>query len=145
MKYISILIVIAIAACTSSSKQEKTTQKDIKEVEQILQNQLDAWNQGDHLGFMQGYWKSDSMRFCGRNGTSYGWQKTLEMYQKSFPNRDDMGKLIFEIDTIIGDKPPYITVDGKWEIQRSDTIGGCFVLLFAQKNNEWKIIEDHTW
>lgn len=112
--------------------------------------QLDEWNDGDIEGFMEGYWKSEDLRFSTSNGTRYGWDNTLAGYQKSFPNRDDMGELSFEIDSIYTDRAPFISLAGKWKIQRSqlegeNNIGGKFILLFAKKDGAWKIIEDHTW
>ena len=31
---------------------------------------------------MEGYWKSESLKFYGANGVTYGWDNTLERYQK---------------------------------------------------------------
>ena len=119
---------------------------DKKAVRAVMEEQEAAWNNGDFQTFMEGYWKSDSMRFVGRGGPSYGWNTLLEMYQKSFPNRDDMGQLSFDIKQISASKPPYLWVDGNWSIDRGDsTIDGNFVLIFEEKEEEWKIIEDHTW
>ena len=35
------------------------------EVAVVMAAQMDAWNQGDLEGFMEGYWRSDSLLFVG--------------------------------------------------------------------------------
>ena len=150
MKYFTYLLILSLAACNFGNTTEQPSDQDITEVTNVLMTQLKEWNKGDIVGFMQGCWKSDELRFCTENGTRYGWDNTLAGYQKSFPNRDDMGKLSFEIDSIYTDRAPFISLSGNWEIVRQNligenTIGGKFILLFAKKDGEWKIIEDHTW
>ena len=34
-----------------------------EEIEGVMQRQMTAWNEGDLDGFMEGYWKSDSLVF----------------------------------------------------------------------------------
>ena len=38
----------------------------------VMKDQETAWNNGDLEGFMQGYWKSDSLKFYGSNGLTKG-------------------------------------------------------------------------
>jgi len=52
-------------------------QKHGKDVDQVLENmktQEQSWNKGDVRGFMEYYWKSDSLKFIGSKGITYGWQ-----------------------------------------------------------------------
>ena len=39
------------------------------EVAVVMAAQMDAWNQGDLEGFMEGYWRSDSLLFVGKSGS----------------------------------------------------------------------------
>src|SRR5689334_19075865 len=91
MKKISFLpaLFFSIVAFTQSS-DELTIRK-------VLDNQVKAWNKGDIQGFMQGYWKSDSLMFIGKNGINRGWEITLENYKKRYPDMTAMGKLSFDI------------------------------------------------
>ena len=50
--------------------------------------------------FMQGYWKSDSLKFYGANGLTYGWNKTFANYKKGYPSKDHAGILTFTIHDI---------------------------------------------
>ena len=52
---------------------------DEKEIIKILKVQTQAWNRGDVEGFMQTYWKSDSLLFIGKNGVSRGWTSALNI------------------------------------------------------------------
>lgn len=145
MRYYYLCIILLISACLNKQEAQEIDKADVSEVLSVISEQQKAWNQGDIEAFMKGYWQSENLRFSGKYGTNYGWQSTLDSYRKSFPNRDDMGKLRFEIDTVYTDRLPFISVQGQWTIHRYDTIGGRFVLLFDQIQDEWKIIEDHTW
>jgi hypothetical protein len=37
-------------------------------VRKVLSTQNDAWNRGDVVSFMKGYWENDSMMFIGKSG-----------------------------------------------------------------------------
>lgn len=116
-----------------------------KTIENILKAQEDAWNNGDIAMYMDAYWKSDSLKFIGKNGVQYGWKKTLENYQKSYPDKATMGTLHFDIVSIEILNESNAFVIGKWNIKRNiGDIGGYFTLLFQKKNGKWKIVSDHT-
>jgi hypothetical protein len=51
-------------------------QEPAKLIRTLLENQSQAWNRGDLEGFMEGYWKNDSLRFIGKSGITYGWRQT---------------------------------------------------------------------
>lgn len=93
---------------------------------------------------MNGYWNSDSLKFMGRNGITYGWTSTLEKYKKSYPTKEAMGTLEFNYISVepIGNS---MLVIGKWTIvYPNNTIGGYYSLIWKQVNGEWKIVFDHT-
>lgn len=94
---------------------------------------------------MQTYWHSDSLMFIGKNGVVWGWQKTLENYKKSYPTKEAMGNLSFDIIQIKRLSLQYYSVVGKWMLQRSrDNLSGHFTLLIQKIKEEWKIIADHS-
>lgn len=116
-----------------------------KEIRNVLETQRKAWNRGDIPAFMQGYWKSDSLMFVGSKGPTYGWTKTLENYQKSYPDKAAMGILSFNIKEVRMLDETHAFVLGAWHLQREkDEPQGFFTLLFQKFGNEWKIIVDHT-
>lgn len=114
-------------------------------IRQVMHTQQEAWNRADIETFMEGYWKSDSLKFIGRNGITYGWQTTLDNYKKSYPTPDAMGKLTFTILTldILSETSAFMI--GRWHLKRaSDEPGGHFTLLWRKINGKWVIIADHT-
>lgn len=117
-----------------------------KEIRQVMANQQAAWNRGDMAGFMEGYWRSDSLQFIGANGLTYGWATTLKNYQKSYSTPEKMGKLAF---TEVRVKPlggKYALVTGRWTLVRKDddAPAGIYTLVFQKFKDGWKIISDHT-
>lgn len=121
------------------------TKNDISEVSSIMQKQEAAWNKFDIEGFMAYYWKSDSLKFIGSKGITYGWQKTLDNYKKSYPTPEAMGTLTFENNTLEQLSPTKIFVIGKWHLKKKEgDVGGSYTLLWKKINGKWVIVVDHT-
>ncbi len=113
---------------------------------QVLTTQTAAWNRGDIPGFMQGYWKSDSLVFIGRKGPTYGWQPTLENYQKNYPNPAAMGQLDFSGLRVSLVAPGAAQVVGHWHLARpaAGDLQGCFLLVMREVEGKWVVVADHT-
>jgi ketosteroid isomerase-like protein len=119
--------------------------QDRQAILNVLETQRVAWNKGNLEGFMQGYWKSDSLLFVGRTAPTHGWQATLDRYKKNYPNRAAMGALTFNILKVELLDTTNAFMLGGWHLQREkDTPGGYFTLWFKKINGEWKIVVDHT-
>ena len=114
-------------------------------IRQLLQQQTAAWNKGDVEGFMQTYWKSDSLMFIGKSGVVWGWQQTLNNYKKGYPDTAAMGQLSFEIIQVKRLSMMYCYVVGKWMLKRSiGDISGHYDLLLRKIKGKWVIISDHS-
>jgi ketosteroid isomerase-like protein len=119
--------------------------QDKEAVLKVIETQRQAWNRGDVEGYMQGYWKSDSLVFVGKTAPVYGWQNTLERYKKSYPDKAAMGQLTFTILQVKVLDADNAFVLGGWNLKREkDAPGGYFTLWFRKINGEWKIVCDHT-
>jgi hypothetical protein len=103
-----------------------------------------AWNEADIAGFMKYYWKSDSLKFIGSKGITYGWQKTYDNYVKGYPTKYAMGILTFTIKEATQLSETSIYVIGQWQLNKEKPTGGYFTLLWKKINNEWVIVADHT-
>jgi hypothetical protein len=135
-------LVLLLLACTKLPAQ---VSKDHEGVTQVLKAQAEAWNRGDMVGYMQSYWKSDSLMFIGKNGIQWGWQKTLSNYQKGYPDTAAMGKLSFDILQVKSISKEYCYVVGKWMLKRSiGDLSGHFDLLLRRIKGRWYIIADHS-
>lgn len=142
-KILTIAIVFAtINLSFSNTPGLKPTSKTIKN---ILYAQVDAWNNGDLQGYMNAYWKNDSLRFIGKKGIQYGWEKTYENYKKSYPDKASMGNLTFDILSIEMICISHVFVVGKWNITREKgNINGYFTLILEKKEGKWVITSDHS-
>jgi ketosteroid isomerase-like protein len=139
MKKILLSCLLLLGFCFFLSAQDKQAILNVLSVQQT------AWNKGDIDGFMQGYWKSDSLMFIGKSAPAYGWQTTLDHYKKSYPDKAAMGQLTFDILQVNVLDPANAFVLGAWHLKREkDAPGGYFTLWFKKINGEWKVICDHT-
>lgn len=119
--------------------------KDETAIRQLLKTQTESWNRGDIEGFMQTYWKSDSLMFIGKSGVHFGWQETLNNYKKGYPDTTAMGKLSFDIITVKKLSLEYYYVVGKWMLQRTiGDLSGYYDLLLKKIKGKWYIIADHS-
>jgi ketosteroid isomerase-like protein len=116
-----------------------------KEILKNLSDSQTAWNNGDLEKFMEGYWKDDRLVFIGKSGKTYGWQKTLDNYKKSYPNKEKMGTLSFgDIEVQVINKE-FAFVTGSWKLTRiSDELKGYYSLLFRKIKGKWLIVADHS-
>lgn len=137
--------VLFLSACKTqeiSSSNYKTSKTEITTM--MLQTAED-WSNGDLEAFMQGYIKSDSLKFVGSSGITYGWQQTLDNYRKGYPTKDHTGTLTFnllEFDQLSSD---VFLVIGEYHLKRAvGDADGMFSIILKRINGEWKIIADHS-
>lgn len=142
-----------VAGCqqskTTTIAQQQTIANDeaIDQVKQVLLEQAERWSVGDLEGYMQGYWKSDSLLFVGKSGLTYGWQQTLDNYKRGYPDASAMGQLTFDFKETRVLSQDNILVVGKWHLQREESKGdleGHFSVIFQRFSDGWKIVADHS-
>lgn len=138
---LSISFFCIVALNVSAQKQDKNT----RAILDVMAKQEAAWNAGNLRDFMDGYWQSDSLKFIGSNGLTYGWQQTLDNYKKSYPNKSAMGKLTFKILSVEKVSSKSAFVIGKWHLKRAeDEPNGHFTLLWKKIDGKWVIVADHS-
>ena len=109
----------------------------------VMKDQEIAWNNGDLEGFMQGYWKSDSLKFYGSNGLTKGWQNTLDNYKRGYPTKAETGSLNFVIKDVSRIENNNFWVMGEYHLKREVVdADGVFIIIFKNINGEWKIVAD---
>lgn len=137
-KLFPILFLFSFASALAQQKEEAA-------IRNLLQTQTQTWNRGDINGFMQTYWKHDSLMFVGKNGVTRNWQNTLNNYKKNYPDKTAMGKLFFDIIEMRPLSDNYYFVVGKWMLKRSiGDLSGHYTLLIKKINGQWKIVVDHS-
>ncbi|NNE33083.1 MAG: nuclear transport factor 2 family protein [Winogradskyella sp.] len=136
---------ISIKADVTTDEVQNNEATDLAEagIRLVMQQQEIAWNNHDLEGFMQGYWKSDSLKFYGSNGLTKGWENTLNNYKKGYPTKAESGTLNFVIKDISKIEGDNYWVMGEYHLTR--VIGdanGVFLIIFKKINGSWKIIAD---
>jgi hypothetical protein len=133
----SLLTLLWVSLMTAQSQERITN---------ILNDQINQWNEGNIEGFMQGYWKSDSLKFITKNGINLGWQAVYERYLNAYPSKERMGKLAFSDLNIDELSESLAFVTGSWKLEFTDKpkSGGWFSLVFKLLNGQWFIVADHT-
>ncbi|MEW6730765.1 MAG: nuclear transport factor 2 family protein [Acidobacteriota bacterium] len=116
-----------------------------QDITKVLDEQAAGWNEGSIDKYMEGYEKSDSVRFASGGNVTYGWQTVLDRYKKGYADKAAMGRLTFsEIDIKVL-KEDTALVFGRWLLERAkDQPQGLFTLLFRKTSAGWRIVHDHT-
>ncbi|MBK8443378.1 MAG: nuclear transport factor 2 family protein [Sphingobacteriales bacterium] len=145
--FLNIFFVVLLAQQSVAQIQSGSlSTADSISITNILQAQQAAWNRADVRGFMEGYHQSDSLRFMGKSGITYGWQATLDRYLKNYPDAATMGQLQFTMLSLEALTPEMALMTGKWELFRTEkeNIEGYFSLIWKKIQGKWRIVFDHS-
>lgn len=116
-----------------------------REIRAVLAWQVQAWNDGDLMRFMRGYWKNDSTVFASGGNVSKGWREMLARYQRGYPTREKMGQLEFKIYKVEMMGEAWAKVLGQWKlVVGTTTPQGLFTLILRHVDDGWRIVHDHT-
>jgi ketosteroid isomerase-like protein len=139
------LVLSLVLSCSPRAVAQVRDSAATRDILSVLDGQVDAWNRGDIEGYMQGYWKSDSLLFTSSGKIQRGWQATLEKYKGAYSSKAMMGKLRFSQLEVTHLSPASAWVLGHWELTREkDHPGGVFTLILRKFSDGWKVIHDHT-
>jgi ketosteroid isomerase-like protein len=140
-----VLIFSLFLVCFSQRDTEIDQGKIQSGIRAVLDAQVTAWNTGNIDAFMEGYHRSEKMRFVSSSGASYGWEPVRDRYKNRYPDKKTMGTLGFsELDVSVLSNDAAL-VFGRWRLKREeDEPGGLFTLLFRKIESDWRIVHDHT-
>ncbi|WP_053971216.1 DUF4440 domain-containing protein [Mangrovimonas sp. ST2L15] len=134
---------VLLLTCQLGLAQTTNYNSDQEAILAVMKEQEKAWNQHDLEGFMEGYWKSDSLKFFGSQGIASGWQKTLDNYKKGYPTSKESGILHFVIKSISPIENESYYVMGEFHLKRDiGNADGVFLIIFKKINGQWRIIAD---
>ena len=120
-----IIIVLSLVCTVISfifriqSKPVQDISYTLADVNQVLDEQLQGWNEGNIDKFMQGYIKDSSVRFITNKRVKTSWQEITDSYKKNYPNKDAMGQLSFYRDEVrwINESAYFAQVIGRWQVE----------------------------
>ena len=113
----------------------------------ILDDQTAAWNRGDLMGFMQGYWRSPEVTFFSGDSIIKGWESTLQRYRDKYQSAgQQMGQLSFTDENIQMLGPNAALVTARWHLVMTDgkKLEGLTTLLCRRLEEGWRIVHDHS-
>jgi len=138
---LSLLTVLLAAACRSTAHDEAA-------ILLVLRDQRDAWNAGDVEAFMaRGYWKSEELLFVSGEDEHKGYDAVLTRYRERYTEGDaEMGQLSFSELVVTEVDGEEATATGRWDLdfERSEDIGGHFILGLRLLPEGWRIVRDET-
>ena len=139
--FLFMLHLIFFSSCQPNSDEVQ----DKLEIKSILMKQQQAWSNNDIDDFMDGYWKSDSLKFYSGTYLSKGWQNTLDNYKVRYPTKAHSGRLEFTIADITQINTDSYWVMGEYHLFRDvGDANGTFLIIFKRINGEWKIVADSS-
>lgn len=149
MKNIYLILSLSIIAFSCNNLTNKKNRDLSNDIIDMLHSQTESWNAGSLDSFMsKGYWKSDSLQFITPKGIKLGYEKVLNGYKESYPNKAAMGHLEFNDIKVLSldDKKSIYQVFGHWDVRKDEkSTGGFFSLIIKNINGEPKIVIDHTY
>lgn len=118
--------------------------KAVLKIQAIMDNQVEAWNEGSIDGFMAAYLPTKELTFQSGNKRLQGWDELIAMYKKNYAGAK-MGKLEFSHLLFKPLTTDVYYVLGRWKVTAGDQVKeGLFTIIFRKINHEWKIIHDHS-
>ena len=117
--------------------------QDEKAIRAVMAAQQEAWSNYDLEGFMEGYWRNDSLKFFGSRGITYGWEQTLANYKKGYPSAEVAGKLTFTLESVTPIEKESYYVMGRYHLEREmGNADGVFIIIFKKIDGKWRIVAD---
>ena len=143
MKKFLLILSIGLLTFNTVQSQDEKAALEKKAILAIMNQQQEDWSNRDLEGFMNGYWKSDSLKFYSSRGITYGWKNILENYKKRYPSKAHSGVLEFKINDISKIEEEAYFVMGEYHLSRElGDANGIFMIVFKKINGSWKIIAD---
>lgn len=138
MRYLAAALLLAPALIAATPAEEMFA---------VLQKSVDDWNRGDLEAFVQCYEPSAETTFVGTDVTK-GVEGVLARYQRSYPDRERMGKTTFHSLQARPLTPALAIVTGRFVLDRKSEFGGkrtgIFTLVMRKGPAGWRIIHDHS-
>lgn len=117
-----------------------------EEVASVLDEQVEAWNEGDLDRFLWTYWDDDHLTFYSGGTINQGLKAVAARYRKNYQSGGkEMGRLSFsDLDVTILSRERALA-RARWKlVTKKETINGLFTLVLRKFPEGWKIVHDHT-
>jgi hypothetical protein len=146
-KNIVLFLLLPLISLFAQGKQDLGkyyNEKEEKIILNIIDSQAKAWNEGSLEGYMDAFWRSESLRMVSKAGVQYGWDTTMKMYKESIKSKEDMGTLWLKAVKLDFLNKDVVFIIGRWEVDQKEKTGGHFVQLWKKIKGKWVITTDYT-
>jgi len=141
MRTIPFMLAVLLCGC---SPDGETGGDAAGRIRLVMDGQVEAWNADDLDGYMEGYWRSDSLTFHGGSRRIEGWDALRDMYASVYSG-ERRGRLEFTEVTVSAPCDDTAWVTGRWSVDLPDTVrSGRFTLIFRRTDAGWRIVHDHS-
>jgi uncharacterized protein (TIGR02246 family) len=145
--HLAIALLFAILTATLTPAMAHAATPTEAAIRNVLSAQVEAWNRGDVVAFMQGYNNSPDTTFVGKT-VAHGYSSILERYRRSYTGKEKMGQLAFSDLDVHPLDAHFAVATGRYHLTRNPGAGGdaqgIFSLVLKKTSTGWKIILDHT-
>lgn len=118
---------------------------DEKKIREVMQREIETWNNGDIEAYVDLYAPVDSVRMLYNGGEIYGKNNILAFYKKYWP-KERMGQLSFTEVKLERLSPRYYFTTGYFHVKQVDgkVIKGRFSGLMKKIKGKWYLYTDHS-
>lgn len=114
-------------------------------IQTVLSSHQAAWNSGDIDGLLDGYTKTDALRYASGGDVLRGFSAVRQRFMSAYPDRAAMGTLSFSDIEVEQFTDSDAIAFGRWRIERASAqMSGLFTLQFCKSDGHWLIATDHT-
>jgi uncharacterized protein (TIGR02246 family) len=126
----------------STSSQPDT---DDQEIYGVISQMVALWNAHDIEHYMECFWKSDNLLIVSDGEQVIGWNNLLATYQRSYPNRNEMGIIALERVKIQSLGPDLALALSWWTVRTgSRNSYSTDTAIFRRFSDGWKVVADHA-
>lgn len=141
MKRTLFALAALVFGCAPAPRQDGGAAERIR---LVMERQVESWNADDLDGYMEGYWRSDSLSFHGGSRRIRGWNALRDMYASVYSG-ERRGTLEFTEVAVSVPCDDTAWVTGRWSVDLPDTVrSGRFTLIFRRTGDGWRIVHDHS-
>jgi ketosteroid isomerase-like protein len=149
LMFVELVTILVIAGLVVLAMEAlRPNRNDIADsVRRELGRQVDAWNRGDLIGFLETYWNDDRLCFYSGGDVTTGWNPIRERYFRRYKSEGkEMGKLAFDGPEVVVLSPTEAFVRGRFalELQTAPPQSGLYTLIMRKIDGQWRIVHDHT-
>ncbi|WP_114784262.1 DUF4440 domain-containing protein [Botryobacter ruber] len=116
------------------------------QVQQALDEQVNAWNAGDLETAMSYYWNSDDMLWISKTGVQRGYQPVLHEFLDDFKDRSRMGTYSYTPLHLEEIAPGIVFFVFSWkiELEGRQLMGTVSSQVWRKVDGRWVAVSEHA-